>query len=216
MVNFLLLINKISAYSKKDIDQGKTPLDVYQLCSCIRDAFCLSYSIRKENNLYLYFHERNVLIKFEGKRLKFLSSDERSQALLIYKALNLNSEKISFENWHKSTPGIYLKKLHDLDAIIEIMRLREIKSVLIVNTYNERDHSWEIIEFDQIKNPEEYLYIIPIYNLSDFSNTLLNLLKEVGKVKVLVLIPIKSIENIILYINFKIDKIQNHINKSKK
>ncbi|MFW9938351.1 MAG: hypothetical protein ACFFD5_11930 [Candidatus Thorarchaeota archaeon] len=216
MVNFLLLINKISAYSKKDIDQGKTPLDVYQLCSCIRDAFCLSYSIRKENNLYLYFQERNVLIKFEGKKLKFLSSDERSQALLLYKALNLNSEKISFDNWHKSTPGIYLKKLYDLDAIIEIMRLREIISVLIVNTYNERDYLWEIIEFDQIKNPEECLYIIPIYSLSDFSNTLINLLKEVGKVKVLVLIPIKSIENIILYINYKIDQIQNHINKSKK
>jgi len=122
VVNFLLLIKKISAYSKKDIDQGKTPLDVYQLCSCIRETFCLSYSIRKENNLYLLFQEYNALIKFEGKKLKFLSSDERSQALLLYKALNLSSEILSFDNWYKSTPGIYIKKFEDFNAFIEIMK----------------------------------------------------------------------------------------------
>ena len=216
MVNFLLLIKKISAYSKKDIDQGKTPLDVYQLCSCIRETFCLSYSIRKENNLYLLFQEYNALIKFEGKKLKFLSSDERSQALLLYKALNLSSEILSFDNWYKSTPGIYIKKFEDFNAFIEIMKLREIKSVLIASTHNERTRLWEIIEFDQIKNPKECLYIIPIYDISDLSNSFLNLLNEIGKVKILVLIPIKSIENIILYINYKIDQIQNNLNNSKK
>ena len=112
MVNFLLLFEKIINYSKKDIDKGKTPLNVYKICSCIRETFCLSYAIRKDNVLYLYFQKEHVLIKFEGQTLRFLGPDERSQAILIKKALNKIYEKFDNENnkWVKSTPGIFGKR----------------------------------------------------------------------------------------------------------
>ncbi|MFX1531798.1 MAG: hypothetical protein ACFFBC_11850, partial [Promethearchaeota archaeon] len=87
MVNFLLLFEKIIEYTKKQINKGLTPQKIYELCSCIRETFCLSYSIRKNNNLYLYFQEENLLLSFIGKKLRYLGPDERSQALLLLKAL---------------------------------------------------------------------------------------------------------------------------------
>ncbi|MFX0057014.1 MAG: hypothetical protein ACFE8J_01795 [Candidatus Heimdallarchaeota archaeon] len=213
MVNFLLLIKNISSYSKKNIDQGDTPLDIYKLCSCIRETFCLSYSIRKENNLYLLFQDQKILIKFNGNRLKFLSSDERSQALLLYKALIKSSEIIEIQNWHKSTPGIFVRKFQDLNDIIELLQLSGMKSVLLVKNFNETDDFGENIEFNMIDDPFNSIYLIP---LNDFPYRLMKILKEKAKVKFLKLTKIKSIENIILYINYKIDQIQKNQNHSKK
>ena len=73
MVNFLLILEKIIEYDKKIIDKGLTPQKVYGLCSCIREVFCLSYSIRKNNILYLYFQKEHVLVKFEGVNTLLLS-----------------------------------------------------------------------------------------------------------------------------------------------
>ena len=88
MVNFLIYISKITPFSKKDVDEGNTPPDIYKLCVSIREAFCISYYIRKENNLYFYIEEKHILIKFIGNELRYLGSDERSQALLLSKVLN--------------------------------------------------------------------------------------------------------------------------------
>jgi len=210
VVNFLLLIKRISAYSKKDIDQGKTPKDIYKLCSCIRESFCLSYSIRKENNLYLVFQEKNFLIKFEGKKLKFLSSDERSQALLLLKALKLSSEIYEFNRWYKSTPGIYISKFQDFTSILNFMHLSEKKCVLILSNLNKANNLWEIIESNQIKDSNDCFYVIPFHEIINFLSNLINIFKEQGKKKYLIIIPIKSIENVILYINYKIDQIQRN------
>jgi len=93
LANFLLIIEEIIDFTKKDIDKGYTPPLIYKICSCIREAFCLSYAIRKNNNLYLYFQKEKILIKFEGSRLRYLGPDERSQALLLKKAFEKNISK---------------------------------------------------------------------------------------------------------------------------
>ncbi|MFX1311284.1 MAG: hypothetical protein ACFFHD_01555 [Promethearchaeota archaeon] len=120
MVNFLLLIKEINYYNKNGIDKGNIPIIIYKLCSCIRETFCLSYSIRKSNNLYLYFVKEYVLIRFKGKNLRFLGPDERSQALLLYKALNKAKHILSpdYERWYESTPGIYIKIYSDNNTFI--------------------------------------------------------------------------------------------------
>ena len=82
LANFLLIIEELINYTKEDIDKGHTPLYIYALCSCIRETFCLSYAIRKNNTLYLYFQEEKILIKFEGSNLRYLGPDDRSQSLL--------------------------------------------------------------------------------------------------------------------------------------
>ncbi|MCK4383881.1 MAG: hypothetical protein KAW66_11340, partial [Candidatus Lokiarchaeota archaeon] len=121
MVNFLLFIENISDYSKKVIDNGQTPLDVYNVCSIIRESFCCSYSIRKDNNLYIYIDSTHILMKFTGKFLRYLSSDERSQALLLKRALDkLNGvETIKSQRMLKSTPGIFVKRLLKGESILE-------------------------------------------------------------------------------------------------
>ncbi len=120
LVNILILIEKISKFTKSNIDKGKTPLDIYNLCSIIRESFCCSYSIRKDNNLYIYINSIHILIKFEGNSLRYLGSDERSQALLLNKALDKinEAEKINFQGMQKSTPGIFVKRLLNGESIL--------------------------------------------------------------------------------------------------
>ena len=79
----------------------------------------MSYSIRKENILFFYFQKKPVLIKFVGAELKFLGPDERSQALLLLKAFEkMANTTIDYENWIKSTPGIYYRQFQDDKSII--------------------------------------------------------------------------------------------------
>ena len=113
LVNFILLIKELTFFTKKDVDRGRTPLDVYILCSSIRETFCLSYSIRKNNNLFLFFQKRCILVKLNGDKLRYLGPDERSQALLLEKALVKGNEEKNILNkdWKKSTPGIYVRKV---------------------------------------------------------------------------------------------------------
>lgn len=112
MVNFLLLINHLEKYSKQDINRGKTPESIYTICCAIRESFCLSYNIRKENTLFVYFEVDHILLKLLGRKLRYLGPDERSQAILINKALQLIYKKTSKKDsgWIPSTPGFYIRK----------------------------------------------------------------------------------------------------------
>jgi len=118
LVNFLILSKKLIKYGKKDIDQGKTPPEIYTLCSCIREVFCLSYALRKKNNLYLYFFENHLGVKFIGRELRYLGSDERSQALLLNKAIKKYNENKN-SNWIRSTPGIYVSYFSSHEYLLE-------------------------------------------------------------------------------------------------
>jgi tRNA pseudouridine-54 N-methylase len=209
LTNFLLLYESISNYSKTDIDQGNTPFDIYKLCSCIRETFCLSYSIRKENNFYIFCHNGNILIKFEGEKLRFLSSDERSQALLINKAINLSTNIKKFDDWYKSTPGIYVRKFQKFKSFVNFIKILRTNNILIMNNFNKFDFKFEEIEFNQIRDSLNSLFIIPIYKNVEILNYALNILKENEELNLLNLPKIESIENTILYINYKIDQIQN-------
>ncbi|UCD01294.1 MAG: hypothetical protein JSV23_10500 [Promethearchaeota archaeon] len=209
MVNFILLIENISKYSKRDIDLGKTPFDVYRLCNCIRETFCLSYSIRKENNLYLYFQKEHVLIKFEGTKLRYLGPDERSQTLLLEKALS-NTKKESFlenEQWKKSTPGIFFRKFFDDSSFITFYKsLRKGKTFLMIDHPQNVEEKVEDFNFEFIENMEVDFFIIPFYSKSRDKHKIIELFKEVKNIKPISLSKIKEVENKILYINFRKDQ----------
>ena len=209
MVNFLLIIENISNYSKKVIDNGSTPLDVYNVCSIIRESFCCSYSIRKDNNLYIYIDSIHILIKFEGKSLRYLGSDERSQALLLKRALDkLNGiETIKSQRMQKSTPGIYVKRLLKGESILEnIIDLYNDK-IIVIKEFEKENMESGIIDLEEIDNLREHCYIFPQNSPStvDF----LGLIDEKYKLKYVNLSNIKGIENKILYINFLIDQKEN-------
>jgi len=215
LVNFLLVIPELTKYSKKNIDIGNTPLDVYDLCSCIRETFCLSYSIRKNNNLYLYFQNILTLIKFEGERLRYLGPDERSQALLLKKALDKINHLPTTNSWLKSTPGIFFRKFNNESSMIIYFKSLLANKFIIIYKDNEKYNfitTSESFSFESIKN---YFFILPIYNeLEGYSDFLKNLTVPT-KIKYFCLPSIKSIENKILLINFQIDRIRSVVKQSK-
>ncbi len=214
MVNFLILIEKFPKFSKSDIDVGKTPIYVYNLCSIIRESFCLSYSIRKNNNLYLYFESLQLLIKYEGKKLRFLGSDERSQAILLNKALEKinGDEKVKTQEWENSTPGIFVKRLPNSGSILENLNNILHNKIVFIAEFENKDLYPNVINLNDLDDMSEFCYILPYSRNSQSSLRFLQVIKENYNLKYINLSNIKGIENKILYINFRIDQSKD-INK---
>jgi tRNA pseudouridine-54 N-methylase len=210
LVNFLLLIEKVTQYNKEIIDKGLSPQEIYELCSCIKETFCLSYSIRKDNNLFLYFQKEHILISFIGGKLRFLGPDERSQSLLLEKALNkVNRIGFKVKNGRmQSTPGIYVLKFLDHTSF-----LGYIKSLVTGNVYvitdneefikKERDIYTHNNNFEIFMNRN--MFIIPMDENFSGNIKVLDLFKEMKNIKFFSLSKIKQIENKILYINYRKD-----------
>lgn len=210
LVNFLLLVKKLTNYNKKDIDVGKTPLEIYTICSCIREAFCLSYAIRKENKLFLYFQNEGVLIKFEGNRLKYLGPDERSQALLLRKAIDkislVNSSNI--EDWRKSTPGIYIRNFSNNESFIKYFKSFPCFNPIFLINNNDlgKVNSYLTVnEFETLNTISEFFYIIPAYKIIIEDSNFFQLFKDLKDIKFLTLSKINRIEDKFLYVNFRLD-----------
>lgn len=211
MVNFLLVLEKIVHYSKKDIDKGNTPLKIYKICSCLREAFCLSYAIRKENSLYLYFQKEHFLIKFEGKSLRYLGPDERSQALLLNKALikiyqNFNSLN---NRWIKSTPGINVKKFSNTLEFFEYFNsISNRKNILILKNAQKPRKNKILRNLDEIFAliKESDYFIIATYEIQKNNKSIIEMFKKIKDITILSLSMIKSMADKILYINFRKDK----------
>jgi tRNA pseudouridine-54 N-methylase len=209
LVNFLVLIDKISKFTKNTIDRGRTPLDIYRICSIIREAFCCSYSIRKNNNLYIYFKSTQILIKFEGNSLRYLGPDERSQALLLKRALDIIDavEILKTQRMKKSTPGIFVKKLLKGESILESIIDLYYDKILVIKEFEKESMESDIINLEELDNLREYCYIFShnSHNTVDF----LGPIDEKYKLKYANFSNIKGIENKILYINFLIDQKEN-------
>jgi len=189
LVNFLLYIENVSDYSKKDIDNGHTPLDIYQVCSIIRESFCCSYSIRKNN----------------------LGSDERSQALLLKKALdNINClGKLDSQRWQKSTPGIFVKRLLNSESILEnIIDLYNDK-IIVIKEFEKDFMKSDIINLGELDNLMEFCYIFPFPQNSRIIEDFLGRIEGRYKIDYVNLAKIRGIENKILYVNFLIDQKEN-------
>ncbi|MFX0075398.1 MAG: hypothetical protein ACFE96_08150 [Candidatus Hermodarchaeota archaeon] len=210
MVNILILSDKVSNFTKKDIDLGKTPLDIFNLCSIIRESFCCSYSIRKDNNLYIYFNSTNILIKFEGNSLRFLGSDERSQALLLKRALDKVSviEKMDNQNIQKSTPGIFIKRLSNKESVLENVTGLKKDKIILVNDFNPKNIESDIINLEELDDLNDYCYIFPFLPNSERKAEILREIDKKHKLKYSNLLKLKGIENKILYVNFLIDQME--------
>ena len=134
LVDFLLYHESIPDYDKSHIDNGITPIIIYKICSCIRETFCLSYGIRKNNNLYLFIKDQNALIHFIGNELRYLGPDERSQALLLHKALGIarNNSKLKNYSWTESTPGIRVKILNNFNLFLLYLNSLNSKCLIFI------------------------------------------------------------------------------------
>ena len=197
-------MESISKYIKSDIDEGKTPLDVYTLCAIIRESFCISYTIRKDNNFYLYNETDHLFIKIEGKSVRYLGSDERSQALLLLRAFMKieNNENYNNRKWIKSTPGIYVKKLPSSELILENINGNFNDNRIFITDISNENFKQNIKYGEKIDENSSLCYI---FSFSQESITFLKFLQKVNEecsLKNIDLSKIRGIENKILYINF--------------
>lgn len=218
MTDFLLILNKLSKFGKLDINQGKTPLDVYRVCGCIRNIFCLSYSIRKSNIFYLYLLNDNLILKFDGKQLKYLGPDERSQSLLLNKALNL-SDRREWKNkdiWIKSTPGIFIKRFSTNQNLIDFCHLLSKELFIIFSNTHSFVSDFLEIRPETLKKIEQSLLI---FTSNIEKSHIVNFSHELSKTENVLsykLPSIKAVQDKILYINFQIDRFREKNNDIKK
>jgi len=200
-------VESVSKYTKGDIDEGKTPLDVYTLCAIIRESFCISYTIRKDNNFYLYNETDHLFIKIEGKSVRYLGSDERSQALLLLRAFMKieNNENYNDREWIKSTPGIYVKKLPNSELILENINGNFIDNRIFITDISNENFKKNVKYGENIDENSSYCYL---FSFSQESITFLKFLQKVNEecsLKNIDLSKIRGIENKILYVNFLYD-----------
>jgi hypothetical protein len=207
LVKLLLLFEKIVYYSKRDIDKGNTPLEIYKICSCIQETFCLSYSFGKENSLFLYFQAEQALIQFKGSTLKYLSSDERSQALLLEKALNKVEKGATFKTnrWSISTPGILVRKFANNKSLVDYIKSMGNAEIIFICDPKDIEIFPEINEFDTTEIFKDAFCIVPSNNLLTKDSDFFQLFKELQNIKFVTLTKIKKVEDKILYINFRTD-----------
>ncbi len=210
MPEFLIITNEISKFCKKDVDQGKIPFDIYKICSCIRETFCLSYSIRKDNNLYIYIEKFHNVIKFEGNTLRYLGPDERSQALLLSKALSF-SFQMQIENvgsWKKSTPGIFIQKLSNTHNLIHFIHSLKKEHIILFHNSNDLNSNFLEIKRNALLKFRNSLLLFPLNYDSIQNHEILQQLSDSDHIISYKLPFIKEIENKILYINFQIDRLE--------
>lgn len=206
MADFLLIFEEIPYYNKNDVDTGLLPIEIYKLCSCIRETFCLSYSIRKNNNLFLFVFRDHILIKFQGNKLRFLGSDERSQAILLNKAINKTQEIDIVNRWSNSTPGILVKKLENLFILQHLIDSFNFSKIIVFNNYTNIDQVLTLEAFKSLRDLNDYLFILSNFHIESKVEDFFGLIKKLNNVKFAVVPKIKNNENKILYINFIIDQ----------
>jgi len=209
LADFLLIVKEIIPYTKKDIDKGFTPLEIYQLCNCIKETFCLSYAIRKMNNLYMFFLENAFLVKFVGNELRFVGSDERSQAILLSKALNLRNTNFPYQpnQWKKSTPGIYVMSLSNNFKFMDFLLTLDNKFIILILDRKFRDLEIKELDFDSNimpKNATGALLLIPIHINQENEELMKSLMNNQHIIKRSIS-PIRSVSDIILYMNYQWD-----------
>jgi hypothetical protein len=221
LADFLLYYESLPDYTKGEIDKGSTPPEIYKICSCIREAFCLSYGIRKINNLYLYVQDKNVLIKFIGKKLRYLGPDERSQALLLNKAFEKTHQNSNLkkERWVESTPGIQVKNLPNSNSFHLFLKSLNRKFLTFVSdpiTIQDIGFLYHMFDFPKIKKFKQLKHLKEAFFLFPSDNQILILfLKSLVQVfpsmlELVTLVPlnnIKAMEEKILYVNFQIDQL---------
>ena len=214
MTDFLLILNNLSKFSKLDIDKGKTPLDVYRICSCIRNIFCLSYSIRKSNIFYLSILNNHLIVKFDGMKLRYLGPDERSQSLLLNKALSISDQRewTNQDYWLQSTPGIFIKKLPTNQNLVDFCNSLVKNSLIIFSNISLSIPRFLELTPKIIKQLERNLLIFT-FNIDD--SKIIKFSDQLSKSDNVISYKfpsIKTFEDKVLYINFQIDRFRDENN----
>ena len=119
-MNIILFLSQLPSFSKHDIDCGNTPPLVYELIEACRCAFFLSHAIRQDVNFVIHIYQDDLLICYQGDKLRYLGPDERSQALILRKALLLG-RSLNINQSMQSTPGLRVWKGNYISMLIKFL-----------------------------------------------------------------------------------------------
>jgi hypothetical protein len=140
--------------------------------------------------------------------LKYLGPDERSQALLLLRALD-NVNPLEVKPWRKSTPGIYIREFTSHKSFLNFLKSKEFNNqVLVIFDINSAALKSlnQIKKFESFENLEDYFFIIPSYSIATEDSDFFKMLSDLKDIKLLTLSRINRLENLFLYINFQIDQ----------
>jgi len=184
-MDYTLILKKIPMLTKNDLNLGTYSCRLSILSSIIRNIFLLSNSIRKENNLDILCinqfenGKKSLLIRFNGKSIRYLSPDERNILFLLQKIFDIIHKKtkaklyrnqiINFQNeeWAQSTPGIKFKR-YNLDQFFQTLRNKDIILLLMDLNYYQSIIQKDIEQINNLthfsekitKNPETEIFLV--------------------------------------------------------
>lgn len=99
-----------SDFTLNDLPGSAGRLDI--LARCVTSALCLSHGMRTDTDVYLVLQDQ-IVVRFEGARVKRVNPDERSTGALVKHALKaLEAGK------DRSTPGVTVAR-RDLDDVLD-------------------------------------------------------------------------------------------------
>jgi hypothetical protein len=154
--------------------------------------------------------KHNLIIKFDGRQLKYLGPDERSQSLLLNKALNLSNQKNITKKLDliKSTPGISIQNFPAEQNLVDIFNSITNKDLVIFNGDEILSSNFIKISPKNLKKLDRSFLIFPSYLKTHNNIEILYQLNEQKKVLHFKIPYLKAIEDKILYINFQIDRLK--------
>lgn len=151
MNRFIILGHKAVTTGDFDLnDLGGSAGWIDTLARCVSTAFHLSYSIRKDSDVYLVLmggKDAPKTVRFYGKELRVLATNERSVAGLIKAALARNPEG---KSWIRSTHGVYVSRL-SFEQDLSMLSKKGCKFIYL------REGGTDVREF---KFPEEPCFIL--------------------------------------------------------
>jgi hypothetical protein len=149
-----------------------------------------------------------ILIKFAGASLRYMGSDERSQALLLKKALDraMNVDKSKSQKMVKSTPGIFVKCLQNGESILGNIKDIEYDKIVVFEELKKENEKIITRAIEDLENHSKYCYIYLFPQNSKKGVELLRSIDEEYNLIYINLSTIKGTEDKILYINFLIDQ----------
>ena len=157
------------------------------------------------------------MIKFDGNKLRYLGPDERSQTLLLIKALNIfhQREYNNQDAWIKSTPGIYIKQLPCYENPVDFYN--DLPNENLITCSNKNNSIGDNMEISPktLKQLEEYLFIFNSDNNNNTNGNLSHQLSQYKNILYFKLPTVEAIEDKILYINFLIDRFKEENNDPK-
>lgn len=168
---------------KKMLDAGRAPRTAEYLMAMIRQVF--NYAI--DNGLYAGLNPAKKVkrLKYDNKRLRFLSKDEAANLLDLLKSKNINLHDMSLFSLHTGARAgeIFSLEWNDVDMAAGQITFRDTKNAESRHVYMSDAVKKMLEQRRQTADPNKISYIFPGKNgqrITDISRTFDKIIEDSG------------------------------------